>query len=296
MGHATLIGERSVRGAVEWTELTEMRPLSRPYSHDGSVAGRPKKWVGRTSLQLQRRTAMIERQLMKLRARDEISDDEEQAIRSAVSEYRDYRADLTVVRRGDVVSHSTLLLDGLMCRYKDMRDGERQITELHVAGDFADLHSFTLKRLDHTVKTMTPCKVAIVPHENLRAISVDFPHLTRVFWFSTNLDGAIHREWEVSLGRRRAVVRVAHLFCELQVRLGLVGLADAAGYALDVTQEELAECLGLTSVHINRTLKELRGLELVEFRNKRVAIADLAGLIALGEFDPAYLYLERRAR
>jgi CRP-like cAMP-binding protein len=239
---------------------------------------------------------MIERQLMKLRARDEVTPEEEDAVRSAVSEYRDYRADLTIIRRGEVVNHSTLLLDGLMCRYKDMRDGQRQITELHVAGDFADLHSFTLKRLDHSVKTMTPCKVAIVPHENLRAISQDFPHLTRLFWFSTNLDGAIHREWEVSLGRRRALVRVAHLFCELQVRLGIVGLADETGYDLDVTQEELAECLGLTSVHINRTLKELRDLRLVEFRNKRVAIGDLKGLRALAEFDPEYLYLERRSR
>jgi CRP-like cAMP-binding protein len=239
---------------------------------------------------------MIERQLMKLRARDDISQQEENAIRSAVSEYRDYRADITIIRRGEPMTYSTLLLDGLLCRYKDMLDGQRQITELHVAGDFADLHSFTLKRLDHSVKTMTPCKVAIVPHENLRVISEDFPHLTRVFWFSTNLDGAIHREWEVSLGRRRALLRVAHLFCELQVRLAIVGLADERGYDLDVTQEELGECLGLTSVHINRTLKELRDLKVVEFRNKRVTIGDLRELQALGEFDPEYLYLERRPR
>lgn len=239
---------------------------------------------------------MIERQLMKLRARDEISSDEEQAIRSAVSEYRDYRADLTIIRRGDLLAHSTLLLDGLLCRYRDMLDGQRQITELHVAGDFADLHSFTLKRLDHSIKTMTPCKVAIVPHDNLRAISEQFPHLTRVFWFSTNLDGAIHREWEVSLGRRRSKVRTAHLFCELQVRLSIVGLADEGGYDLDITQEELGECLGLTPVHVNRTLKELRELGMVEFRNKRVTISDVRGLRALAEFDPQYLYLERRSR
>jgi CRP-like cAMP-binding protein len=239
---------------------------------------------------------MIERHLLKLRARDEISQAEERAIRGAVSEYRDYKADFTFIRRGELLAHSTLLLDGLMCRYKDLSDGQRQITELHVAGDFADLHSFTLKRLDHNVKTMTPCKIAIVPHENLRAITEEFPHLTRVFWFSTNLDAAIHREWELSLGRRKAVARIANLFCELLVRLGLTGLADPTGYNLDVTQDELAECLGLTAVHVNRSLKELRTLGLVEFRNRRVSILDLKGLQAVAEFDPKYLYLEHRPR
>jgi CRP-like cAMP-binding protein len=239
---------------------------------------------------------MIEKHLMKLRARDDISAEEEQAIRDAVGEVKDYPADKTFIRAGEVLNHSTLLLDGLACRYKDLRDGQRQITELHVAGDFADLHSFTLKRLDHQLMTLTPCRVALVPHERLKAITRDHPHLTRVFWFSTNLDAAIHREWELSLGRRSAISRVANLFCELQVRLGLVGLVEETDYDLDLTQADLAECLGLTSVHINRTLKELRERGLVEFRAGRVTIGDFEGLARIAEFDPAYLYLERRAR
>ena len=239
---------------------------------------------------------MIDRHLMKLRARDDIGADEEQAIRSAVSEYRDIPSDRTFIRAGEELSYSTLLLDGLMCRYKDLRDGQRQISELHVAGDFADLHSFTLKRLDHNVMALTPCRVAIVPHNNLKEITARHPHLTRVYWFSTNLDAAIHREWELSLGRRSALARVAHLFCELRVRLGIVGLAEDAGYHLPLTQADLAECLGLTSVHVNRTLKELRQQGLVAFRSGRVAIGDLAALQKTAEFDPAYLYLERRPR
>lgn len=239
---------------------------------------------------------MIERHLAKLRARDELSAEEEEAIRGAVSEYRDYPADRTFIRAGEELNHSTILLDGLMARHKDLREGQRQITELHVAGDFADLHSFTLKRLDHHVMTLTPCRTAIVPHDNLRAITERFPHLTRVYWFGTNMDAAIHREWELSLGRRSAIARLAHLFCELHVRLGLVGLADALEYDLSLTQAELSECLGLTSVHVNRTLKELREQELVEFRGSRVSIADLAALRRVAEFDPAYLYLEKRPR
>ncbi len=239
---------------------------------------------------------MIERHLMKLRARDELGAAEEEAIRAAVSEYRDYRSDLTFIEPHRELQHSTLLLDGLMCRYKDLKGGQRQVTELHVAGDFADLHSFTLKRLDHSMMTLTPCRVAILPHENLRRITERYPHLTRLYWFATNLDAAIHREWEVSLGRRSALARVAHLFCELEVRLGLVGLAEGDGYALGLTQADVAECLGLTSVHVNRTLRELREQGLMEFRSGRVAIRDREELRRTAEFDPAYLYLERRNR
>jgi CRP-like cAMP-binding protein len=239
---------------------------------------------------------VIEAHLRKLRARDDVSAEEERAIRDAVGEIRNYPADRTIIRAGEELSSSTLLLDGLICRYKDLRDGQRQITELHVTGDFADLHSFTLKRLDHNIMTLTPCRVALVPHENLKAITERHPHLTRLFWFMTNLDAAIHREWVLSLGRRSAMARVAHLFCELHIRLGIVGQGDEGGYDLPLTQIELAECLGLTAVHVNRTLKTLRDRGLVEFRGKRVHLHDIEGLKRVAEFDPSYLYLERRPR
>ena len=237
---------------------------------------------------------MIDRHLMKLRARDDISVDEERAIRSAVSEVVEIPSDRTFIRRGQFLEHSTVLLDGLMCRYKDLPDGQRQITELHVAGDFADLHSFTLKYLDHNVMTLSPCRAARIPHQALMRITEEFTHLARVYWFSTNLDAAIHREWELSLGRRSAIERTASLFCELQIRLGVVGLATEQGYDLALTQEELADCVGLTSVHVNRTLKELRERNVVEFRGGRVTLTDVAGLRAIASFDPAYLYLKRQ--
>jgi len=239
---------------------------------------------------------MIERHLAKLRARGEVSPEEEQAIRSAVSEVREYAADQLVVRAFQDQDHSTLLLDGFMCRFKDMRNGQRQITELHVAGDFVDLHSFTLKYLDHEILALTPCCAAFVPHQNLKRITEEFPRLTRLYWFSTNLDGAIHREWEVSLGRRSARARLAALFSELQIRLEIVGLADDAGYDLPLTQSDVGECLGLTNVHVNRTLRELRENGLMEFQAGRVTILDRPGLWRAGEFDPRYLYLQQRAR
>ena len=234
---------------------------------------------------------MIERHLMKLRARSKISEAEEQIIRSAVCEYRELEPGVTFIRARERLEHSTILLDGLMCRYKDLSEGQRQVTELHVAGDFADLHSFTLKQLDHHVMTLTPCKIASVPHERLRGITENFPHLTRVYWFSTNLDAAIHREWEVSLGRRRAVAAMAHLFCELNVRLGIVGLSHDGCYDLDITQQELSECLGISTVHVNRALQALRASGYAEFRAGRVEIRDQAALEQLAEFDSSYLYL-----
>ncbi len=234
---------------------------------------------------------MIEAHLAKLRARSSVSADEEQAIRDSLGPVREVPPHTIVVRAGELLSESTLLIDGILGRYRDLRNGERQFTELHVAGDFADLHSFTLKRLDHDVIALTRCRLAPVAHDRLKDITERFPHLTRIYWFSTNLDAAIHREWAVSLGRRTALARIAHLLCELQARLAIVGLADESGFALDLSQAELAECVGLTPIHVNRTLRALRERELVIFRNQRVTFLDLAGLKKVAEFNPAYLYL-----
>jgi CRP-like cAMP-binding protein len=239
---------------------------------------------------------MIEAHLKKLRKRDEISADEENAIRGAISDVRAIPADRVFIRSGQELHESTLLLDGWMARAKDLRGGQRQISEIHVAGDFADLHSFTLKRLEHDVLTLTPCRIAAVPHENLKQITERHPHLTRVYWFSTNLDAAIHRERMLSLGARSAIGRMAHLFCELFVRLDIVGLTQGQGYDFPLTQEELAECHGLTAVHVNRTLQELRRRGAIRLEDRRLEILDLPQLESIAEFDPSYLYLEKKPR
>lgn len=234
--------------------------------------------------------------LLKLRARDVIGEDEEALLRAAVSEIRTHPAGKTVVAARTPLSHSTLLVEGLMARYKDLADGQRQILELHVAGDFVDLHGFLLKQIDHHLGSMTPVKVALVPHEALRRITETHPHLTRMLWFSTLLDAAIHREKILSVGRRSALSRVAHILCELFVRLKLVGLAREDGYNLPLTQSDLADATGLTSVHVNRMLKKLRDEGLLTFRGGAVTIGDWERLVRVAEFDPAFLHLERRPR
>jgi len=237
---------------------------------------------------------MISVHLKQLRKRAEISAEEERAIRNCVSETRRLPADEVIIHSGVELSSSFMLLDGWMARSKDLESGERQVTELHIAGDFPDLHAFTLKRLDHDILTLSECVVAIVPHERLKGLVERYPHLARVYWLSTNIDAAIHREWALSLGQRTALSRMAHLFCELHARLELVGRTRGDTYELPLKQRELAECLGLTVVHANRTLQELRRRGLVEFENKQLTLLDRRGIEGVAEFDPAYLYLERR--
>ena len=239
---------------------------------------------------------MIDAHLKKLRVRDDISGEEESAIRALFTEVRDFPADRVIVRRRQELRESLLLIEGWAARTKDLRDGGRQISELAFAGDFTDLHGFTLKRLDHNVASITPCRFAITPHERVQELLERFPHLARVYWLMTNIDGSIHREWTVSLGRRTAQSRMAHLFCETLERLKVVGLADNDSYDFPLTQQEFGECLGLTSVHVNRTLQALRRQGLIRVENKRVTILDMEGLTSLGEFDPDYLYLEKRPR
>lgn len=236
---------------------------------------------------------MISAHIKKLRLRTDITAEEESAIRAAVADTRPMPPDEIFVRSGEELTSSTILLSGWMARSKDLPSGERQVTELHVPGDFVDLHGFSLKRLDHDVTTLSDCMVATVPHERLMEITTKFPHLARVYWFQTNVDGAIHREWALSLGQRSAISRMASLFCELYARLQVVGRTSGNGYDFPLTQRELSECLGLTVVHANRTLQELRRRGLVEVENRFVRIVNRSGLEGIAQFDPSYLYLER---
>lgn len=237
---------------------------------------------------------MITAHLKKLRLRTAISPEEERVIRGLVAENRRWPADTMLVRAGEQLNVSMLVLDGWLVRSKDLPSGERQVLEIHVPGDFADLHGFTLKQLDHDISSVTECVIGYVPHDRLMALSETYPHLTRVYWLSTNVDAAISREMGLSLGQRSAISRMAHLFCELHARLEIIGRTEVERFEFPLTQRELAECLGLTVVHVNRTIQELRRKGLVEAANRHITILDRAGLEAVADFDPRYLQLHRR--
>lgn len=239
---------------------------------------------------------MIEKLLLKLRRFDMVSAEEEQALREAMSGEAEFRRYDTIVKAKTELENSNLLLEGFVYRYKDLKDGSRQTLQLAVPGDFIDLHSFLLKQLDHDIAAFTDCRLGSFPHERLKAVIAEHQHLGRLLWLSTIVDAAIHREWMLSLGRRDARSRLAHFFCELQVRLTAAGLAEHGTYELPITQSDLAEILGLTPVHINRMLKELRDENMVTFKGKTVEIGDWDALVATAEFDPFYLSLNQRPR
>jgi CRP-like cAMP-binding protein len=236
---------------------------------------------------------MITPHLKKLRVRAELTFDDERVIRGLIAETRHVEADQILIHSGQELDSSIMLLDGWIVRSKDLRSGERQVMELHVAGDFVDLHGFTLKRLDHDLVTVSDCTIGLVPHERMIELTEHHPHLARVYWLMTNIDASITRETALSLGKRSALSRMAHLFCELHVRLEIVGKTQGNRFDFPFTQRELSECLGLTPVHVNRTLQELRRLGLIEAANRHITILDKRQLQSVAEFDPAYLYLER---
>lgn len=228
--------------------------------------------------------------IRKLERLTDLSDDEKQALTMLPLTVRALEADQDIVRDKDRPSQCCLLLEGFACRYKLLDDGRRQILSFHIPGDIPDLRSLHLPVMDHSIGTLVPCQVAFIPHQSLHDLLLHHPRLAQAFWRDTLIDAAIFCEWMVGLGRRRAQVRVAHLLCELLVRLRAVGLTDDHAYKLPVTQAEIADALGLTGVHVNRNLQELRGKRLITLRGRALSVQDWEGLQRVGEFDPTYLY------
>jgi CRP-like cAMP-binding protein len=224
-----------------------------------------------------------------------LTEAQRELLRGAVYRTQKYPAKSDIVLEGHRVDQSTLLLSGYTTRYRLLEDGKRQITAIHVPGDFVDLHSFPLKVMDHSVGCLTDCAVAIFPHAALLRITDADPYLTRALWLLTLLDGAIHREWIVAMGAKSADAHAAHLFGELYARLKFVGLAKDHEYSLSITQNELGETLGLSAVHVNRVLQELRRDGLIEFDGKTMTILDWDALVTRAGFDGKFLHrsLER---
>ncbi|NIJ34053.1 Crp/Fnr family transcriptional regulator [Sphingomonas oligoaromativorans] len=219
---------------------------------------------------------------------------ERDRLEAAISEIQTLAPRRTVVRAGEPIDQSTLLVEGIMSRYIDDRHGLRQLVAVHLPGDFVDLHAYPLKILDHDVATMTAVTIAIVPHAELDAITREMPQLTRKLWFATLVDAAIHRAWLFRFGRLDAIGRVAHFLCETNARLVSAGLSDGRRFALGLTQTDLAEICGLTNVHVNRVMRHLREERLCIFRSSLVEILDPERLATRGQFDPAYLYIDHR--
>ncbi len=235
--------------------------------------------------------------IRKLEHSDALSDEEKDVLERAFTRIRDYGADEDIVREGDRPTESCIIVEGFAARYKVLPSGRRQISAIHIGGDFVDLHSFLLKTMDHGVTTLAPTRIAFVPHATLKKISEDYPHLTRILWLSTLIDAAIHRQWLTAMGRSSATAQMAHLICELYVRLGAIGQTNGHSFHMPVTQEELGDALGLSTVHVNRVLTELRNGGIVQWQGGgAVTILNWDRLSEIAEFSPVYLSLQNEPR
>lgn len=223
------------------------------------------------------------------RLRHAMSTEEKRIVESLIERTERYAKPAILLRRGEVATHSTLLLQGMLLR--TIREQDRRfVVGLQVPGDFADLHAFALKRLDHDVVTMGDCVVGFVSHERLEKVVAEQPHLTRLLWFASLLDAAIHREWILKLEQLTATRRVAHIFAELWCRLDLVGLGQKDGLRTPLNQIDLADMCGTTAIHMNRALGQLKREGIAEFRRGILYVPDRAALEAFAGFDPSYLY------
>lgn len=199
-----------------------------------------------------------------------------------------------IFEEGETSSDCRVLLKGQAFRHKTLPDGRRQIMSFHAPGDIIDLQRVFLT-VDYAATALTVCEVALVPRTALTAVLEAYPQVARAFWSLSLVEGAIFREWMVGMGRRSAQARIAHLLCEVVVRLAALGAGGNDRYRFPVTQAHLADALGLSVVHTNRVLQALRRERLIDFRGRELVVLDWPGLKAAGEFDAGYLQLPERA-
>jgi len=197
-----------------------------------------------------------------------------------------------IVREREKATHSCVMLSGFSVRNKLVESGDRQIVAIHMKGEFVDLQNSLLVVADHSVQMLTAGTIAMIPREAVVEIARERPQVAMAMWIDTLIDASIFREWLANIGRRDARARIAHLLCEFFVRLPIAGLSEEAHYELPLTQEQMADATGLTSVHVNRTLKNLENEGLIERPNPRaVRVGDWKRLAAAGDFDVNYLHL-----
>ena len=195
-----------------------------------------------------------------------------------------------IIREGDAPDDVHLIVSGMACRHKMIENGARQIVAYLLPGDFCDLNIFILDQMDHTISTLTECSVVDLPRETILRLT-ERPAIARALWWATLVDEGTLREALVNNSRRQAEERMAHFLCEMMMRLDAVGLVNSNTFELPLTQFELGDTLGMSTVHVNRTLQKLRTSRLVTINRKTVVILDVAALKACCGFNPNYLHL-----
>lgn len=236
-------------------------------------------------------TSPLDIMIRKLEMWNELSDEDRAAIRGLPYLERTLSSDQYIVWDGDRPANSCMIVSGFAFRHKLVSDGSRQIYSIHMAGDLVDLQNALLRTADHNVQSMTRCHVLMIPIDAVRALAFERPAVGMAMWYETLVDASIFREWITNVGRRDARSRIAHILCEFAIRMESAGLGERSQCALPMTQEQLADAVGLTPIHVNRTLKSLEEDGLLARQKRAILIPDWRLLANVSDFDPRYLHL-----
>lgn len=228
--------------------------------------------------------------LQRLRTVSAIDDEDVEAIRALSVTVKQYRANQPVVRDGEHPTECCLIAEGFCIRAKSTSLGQRQILSIHIPGDIPDLQSLHLQVMDHDLITLTDCVLGFINHSALREMVRRRPNLAEILWRDTLIDAALFREWIVNVGQRPALNRLAHIIVELRERLKIIDRVKGAEFDMPLTQEQIGEAMGITPVHANRIIRQLRDENVVDFHRGRVIVLDGTRLEELADFDERCLH------
>lgn len=236
----------------------------------------------------------IEPLVRKLSVTSNLTEDDIELLRSVRITVRHLSAGENLIRTGQISHISALVLSGMVCRYNMLGAGARQIMSFHIQGDIPDMQSVFLKRMDHNVAAVGAATMGLMPHEDLERVFRKSFHLASLMWRETLIDAAIFRQWIANIGGRPALSAMAHLFCELITRAKVVGLVGGDdSYRLALTQQDIGDALGLSIVHVNRTIRKLREMGCIAWEPGLLTVLNWSMLRQAGDFDPSYLHMEK---
>lgn len=216
--------------------------------------------------------------------------------RAASERVRKFGPRVDITREGDRPKDVHLILSGWACRYKQLEDGRRQVVSFFLPGDLCDLNMFILREMDHSIGTITPVSIADLSRDFFDDMSAGHPRIVTAFWWESLVNAAVQREWTMNLGQRTALERMAHLLCEIFFRLRIAGLTREDSCDFPLTQADLADATGLSKVHVNRTLQELRSAGLIVLKGKMLVVPSLERLMNAGLFNANYLHMDHEGR
>ncbi len=229
--------------------------------------------------------------IRKLTSLNNLGDEEIAGIRSLPLRAQRFKAGATIVSTGQLVSECCLLVEGFACRHKLASDGGRQIVSFHMAGDILDIQHLLFEKADHNVQVITDAEVLFFPMRDFRRLIEERPEIGKALWRDCLVDASVFREWVLNVGRRDAKMRIAHMLCEFAARCEAAGLCSPNQFTLPMTQEDIGDATGLTSVHVNRMLRALSEEGVIERTGREIRIADWERMKQVADFDPDYLHL-----